>query len=179
MDSQSLLVAEHVVVSMDYRLVVDGAVIDSTENAAPLQYIQGCGNIIPGLECQLLGMARGDSREVLVPARDAYGEHNPEAYAEIPRSQFPADFAVEVGGSIRVRDDSGRVHTTTICEISDENVKLNFNHPLAGKDLLFKATIVDLRPATPEEIANGRLGGGCSCSSGSCSSGSCSSGSCG
>ena len=175
MDSTvNLTVADGMVVSLDYELIVEGDLIDSTNNQPPLEYVHGCGNIINGLERALAGMQVSEVRDITVPAKDAYGEIDPQAYAELDRKQFPANFPLEVGAPLHVRDEKGQVRRAYVSQVGEETVRLDLNHPLAGKDLHFRATIAGLRIATPEELAAGRVGGGCAgCSSGDCSSGSC------
>lgn len=175
MSNELTKVADDVVVSIDYTLTVDGEVIDSTKDSYPLDYIQGHRNIIPGLEKALAGLGIGESKEVLVPAAEAYGEVNPNAFTDVSRSQFPDGFELIVGRSLRINTTSGHMMTASIAEIGDEVVKLDLNHPLAGKDLLFNASVVGLRPATDDELATSQVGGG-SCGSGGCSS--CGSGCC-
>jgi FKBP-type peptidyl-prolyl cis-trans isomerase SlyD len=163
------VVANDMVVTLDYTLTVDGEIVDS----GSLDYLQGHNNIIPGLESRVLGMSQGEVKEVLVPAAEGYGEIDPEAFATVEKDKFPADFGFELGRELRVANAQGQVMLARISEINTDSVLLDLNHPMAGKDLLFFAKIASIRPANEEEIANGRLGGGCaSCSSsGGCSSG--------
>jgi len=167
--NETLVVANDIVVTLDYTLTVDGEIVDS----GSLDYLQGHNNIIPGLENRVSGMAEGEVKEVLVPASEGYGEIDPEAFASVEKNKFPAGFDFELGRELRVANANGQVMLARICEIEEEAVRLDLNHPLAGKDLLFYAKVAGLRLATDEEIMNGRLGGGCaSCSSsGGCSSG--------
>lgn len=163
---QNLAVEKNVVVTLDYSLEVDGSEIDS----GPIQFIHGHGNIIPGLEKEIEGLQIGDEKEVLVKANDAYGAYDPELEIEIPLSNFPEDFEIKLGHPMRIQDDQGRIFTGVAMAITGEVVKLNLNHPLAGKDLLFKTSVLDLRPATEEEIERGCLTSACSgCSSQDCS----------
>lgn len=171
--SLNLTVADGMVVSLDYELVVDGDLIDSTVNLPPLEYLQGSGNIIAGLEQALTGMQVGEVKDITVPAKDAYGEFDPEAFAEIDRNLFPANFQLEIGAALHVRDEQGQVKRAHVAHVGEETVRLNLNHPLAGKELHFRATIAGLRIATPEELTAGRVGGGCTGCSGDCSTGSC------
>ena len=179
MENQPTSVAEDVVVSLEYSLTVEGEVVDTTENRGPLQYIHGKRNIIQGLEQELEGLKIGESKEVLVKAADGYGAYDPSAFVAFERSQFPAGFNIELGEEIHVRGGNGQAFPARISEIDGDNVRLDLNHPLAGKDLLFSTKIVDLREATESEKAVGQLGGGCaSCGDGGCSSDGCSSGCC-
>lgn len=150
-------VADDVVVSIDYTLTVDGEVVDSTEGDEPLQFLQGHQNIIPGLERELAGMKVGDSKQVVVPAGEAYGEVDPDNVVDVPRSEFPAEIPLEPGTELEVKNADGEVLSATIAEVSGDTVKLDFNHPLAGKQLTFDVSVVELRSATDEEMAHGHV----------------------
>ena len=164
-ENKVVSVVKDVVVTLDYRLEVNGNEI----NSGPIQFLYGRGNIIPGLENELEGMTLGEEREVFVQAKDAYGEYDPELEIEVSLSSFPEDFEIELGRPMRIQNEDGRIITGVAVAINNEAVKLNLNHPLAGKDLLFKTKVKDLRPATDEEIARGCLASACSsCSSGDC-----------
>lgn len=152
-------VAKDVVVSIEYTLKVDGEVVDYSDRDEPLEYIQGHDQIIPGLESALAGMAVGESKEVNVPAADAYGEMDSEAMVQVDRSDFPEEVPMEIGTQVQVRNMDGHVLDARIATIEGEQVTLDFNHPLAGKDLLFNVTIVALRNATEEEIEHGHVHG--------------------
>jgi len=153
------IVADDLVVSLQYTLTVDGKVVDSAEKDDPLQFIQGTGDIIPGLESQLYGMSTGDNKKVSVAAKDAYGEIDPEASVEIPRSQFPAEIPIKKGIQLQVQNNDGEVMDAFIDSYTKDTIRLDFNHPLAGKSLLFDVTIVGLRSATEEELAHGHVHG--------------------
>lgn len=150
-------VADDVVVSIDYTLTVDGEVVDSTEGDEPLQFLQGHQNIIPGLERELAGMKVGDSKQVVVSAGEAYGEVDPDNVVDVPRSEFPAEIPMEPGTELEVKNADGEVLSATIAEVNADSVKLDFNHPLAGKQLTFDVSIVELRSATEEELAHGHV----------------------
>ncbi len=153
--SEGMKVEDGQVVSMEYALHVDGEVVDTSDGREPLEFIQGTGNIIPGLERELYGMVIGDSKKVSVTAADAYGEVDPDAYADVPRSEFPEEIPVEKGVEIQVRDESNNPLFARIDSFDNESVKLDFNHPLAGKTLNFDVKIVGLRGASPEELDHG------------------------
>ncbi|RME90455.1 MAG: peptidylprolyl isomerase [Anaerolineae bacterium] len=142
------------VVSMEYTLRVDGEVIDSSEGHEPFEYIQGAGNIIPGLEREMYGMAIGESKEVTIAAKDGYGEVDEEAFIDVPRDRFPPSIPLKEGVELQVSDQSGRPMYARIHEVGDETVRLDFNHPLAGKELHFSVKVVGLRDATDEEMAH-------------------------
>ncbi|MEJ5225546.1 MAG: peptidylprolyl isomerase [Anaerolineales bacterium] len=148
------------VVAMDYTLHVDGEKIDSSEGREPLEYLHGAGNIIPGLEREMAGMEVGESKQVVVSPADGYGESDPNAFIEIPRSEFPQDIPLEVGLELQVQDPSGNPMYARIDAITDESVRLDFNHPLAGKELHFSVKIVGLREPTEEELDHGHVHSG-------------------
>lgn len=159
-------IQKNAVVTLDYSLEVEGKEVDS----GPIQFLYGHGNIIPGLESEIEGMTLGEEKEVKVKASDAYGEYDPDLEIDLPKSTFPEDFDLQLGRPMRLQDTEGRVFTGVAMAITDDTVKMNLNHPLAGKDLLFKAKVENLRPGTEEEIERGSLAQGCSgCSSGDCS----------
>lgn len=150
-------VSDDVVVSIEYTLTVDGEVMDSTEGDEPLQFLQGHQNIIPGLERELAGMKIGENKTVTVPPGEAYGDVEPENIVDVPRTEFPTEIPLEVGTELEVKNADGEVLSATIAEVNTDSVKLDFNHPLAGKQLVFDVTIVDLRAATEEELAHGHV----------------------
>ncbi|GAP15051.1 FKBP-type peptidyl prolyl cis-trans isomerase/Apo-metallochaperone SlyD [Longilinea arvoryzae] len=146
-----------VVVIMDYSLTVDGEVVDSSEEGGPIAFLQGRGNIIPGLERELAGMVIGESKSVTVLPADGYGEFEPENLVDVPRSEFPAEIPLEIGTEIQVAMDDGSEDTAIISDIKDDSIQLDFNHPLAGKTLDFQVTITDLRAPTDEELDHGHV----------------------
>lgn len=158
-NDQPQQVANDIVVSIEYTLEVDGEIVDYSEKEDPLEYLHGHENIIPGLESALTGMAVGDSKQVTVTAVDAYGELDPEALIEVSRSDFPEEVPMEIGTQVQVRNMDGHVLDARIASLEGDKVKLDFNHPLAGKDLLFKVTIVALRSATEEELEHQHVHG--------------------
>ena len=168
MAEQRLTVADDMVVSLDYTLRLDdGEIIDSSAGREPLQFLQGQGRIVPGLEEALYGMAVGDEKDVVVSPADGYGLRRPDASQALPRDAFPPDLKLEPGMGIRMRTPSGRIAVAYVAEVRADDVELDFNHPLAGETLYFRAKIAGLRPATEEELAPG-----CATCAG-CSSGEC------
>ncbi len=145
---------------MDYTLRVDDEIVDSSQGGEPIEFLQGHGNIIPGLEKELHDMAVGESKDVAVSAADGYGEIDPAAIIDVPRSEFPPSITLEPGVTLQVQDNEGNVMLAQIREVGSETVKLDFNHPLAGKDLHFNVKIVGLRNATDEELAHGHVHSG-------------------
>jgi len=173
--SEFTKVEKDLVVSMEYTLTVDGEVVDSSKENGPIDFIQGKGNIIPGLEKALYGMNLDESKEVNVPAAEAYGEFDEEAVEEVPVSDFPTDIPLEVGVELAVEDEDGGAMSAVIEEVTKDTVTLNFNHPLAGKDLVFDVKIVSLRAPTEEEMQHGHVHGDeeceCDCDGDDCEDG--------
>lgn len=155
--SEELTVQDGQVVSMEYTLKVDGVVTDSSEGREPLEYIHGSGNIIPGLEREMTGMTVGESKDVKVSPAEGYGEQDASAFMDVPRDQFPAEIPMEVGTELQVQNQSGQPMYARIDQVDGQNVRLDFNHPLAGKDLHFNVKVVGLREATPEEKQHGHV----------------------
>ncbi len=170
--SEFTKVEKDLVVSMEYTLTVDGEVVDSSKENGPIDFIQGKGNIIPGLEKALYGMSLDESKKVNVPAAEAYGEFDEEAFEEVPVSDFPTDIPLEVGIELAVEDEDDGAMSAVIEEVTKDTVTLNFNHPLAGKDLVFDIKIVGLRAATEEEMQHGHVHGDeeceCDCDGNDC-----------
>jgi FKBP-type peptidyl-prolyl cis-trans isomerase SlyD len=150
-------VTDDVVVSMEYTLKVDGDVLDSTEGGEPLDFLQGHQNIIPGLEKELYGLSEGETKDVKVIAAEAYGEFDADALMDVPRSEFPSTIPLETGTELQVKDKDGEVRYATITEVGAEKVQLDFNHPLAGKELNFEIKVVSLRSPTTEELSHGHV----------------------
>ena len=158
--SEILKVQDGQVVLMEYTLRVDGEILDSSSGHEPLEFLQGAGNIIPGLEQELYGMAIGESKLVIVQPEEGYGVIDSEAFVEVPREQFPSDIPLEEGIEIQVTDENGTPMNARIDSISDDAITLDFNHPLAGKELHFDTKIVGLRDASDEENEHGHVHGG-------------------
>ena len=160
MAKEKLTVEDGMVVSLDYTLRLDdGEVIDTSTGEAPLQFLQGQGQIIPGLEQALYGMSVDDEKGVVVAPADGYGEHDPDAFQVVPQDAFPSDLTLEPGMGFRMRDASGHAVDAYVAEIRPEGVLLDLNHPLAGEALHFQVKISGLRPATVEELAHGHVHG--------------------
>jgi len=155
--NQNPTVQDEVVVSLEYTLRVEGEVVDSTGEDEHIQFIQGHGQIIPGLESQLYGMSSGESKEATVPPEEAYGVLDEDALGTVPRDEFPPDMPLEKGVALQLRDQDGEVFDAYVESVSKKSVEINLNHPLAGKELFFSIKVLDLRPATEDEIAHGHV----------------------
>ena len=153
-------VQKDVVVSMEYTLKVDGEEIDSSKGQEPLQFLVGHGNIISGLEREMMGMKVGDSKDVVVTPEEGYGVFDEQAFMNVARADFPNDMPLEEGLELSVRDDSGQSRYARVDMIEGDNVTLNFNHPLAGDELHFNVKVVGVREPTEEEIQHGHVHAG-------------------
>jgi FKBP-type peptidyl-prolyl cis-trans isomerase SlyD len=162
---------ENSVVGIEYEVKEAGTdtVIDTNKGSAPLEFITGKGQIIPGLEAGLVGMSEGESKTITVKAADAYGERNPEAQQTIPIEQFEG-IDLQKGMTLYGQGEGGQTVQVTVVDFNDKEVTIDFNHPLAGKDLEFEVTVTSERPATDEEAATGQVGGA-HCEDGSCGCG--------
>ncbi len=150
-------VQDGLVVSIEYTLTVDGEVLDSSEGAGPLLFLAGYDNIVPGLEQEMIGMKIGESKDVVVSPEDGYGEFDDEAFMEVPRSEFPADMELEEGLELHVSDEDGQEQMAFVESFTDDSVRLDFNHPLAGAELHFNVKVLALRDPTAEELDHGHV----------------------
>ncbi len=122
----------------------DGSQFDSSEGRDPLRFTLGSGQIIAGLDAAITGMSQGDKKSVTIAAAEAYGDHRPEAVQAVPRAQIPAEIPLEVGGGLQVQTPDGQTIPVTVTSVTDEEVTLDANHPLAGKDLTFAVELVEI-----------------------------------
>lgn len=151
------------VVEVQYRLLDErGEEIDSSDSNAPLSYVHGKGQILPGLERELEGRVSGDEATIVVTPEDGFGPHRDEFVFTVPRSQF--DFTVESGAIVEAQLPDGRSHYLQVIALTDDSVTLDGNHPMAGKTLHFEVTVASVRDATPEELDSDSVhGSGCGC----------------
>lgn len=146
------------VVSFHYTLTdATGEVIDKSEGQ-PLVYLHGAGNIIPGLENALTGKKVGDKLVVNVPAAEGYGEYSVELVQEVPRNMFQGVDQIQPGMQFQAQTDEG-IQVVTVKDVTDTAVIVDGNHPLAGQDLNFDVEIVEIRPASQEELDHGHVHG--------------------
>jgi peptidylprolyl isomerase len=124
--------------------LTDGATFDSSEGRDPLEFTVGSGQIIPGLDQALPGMAVGEKKTVEVPADQAYGHPDPNARQAVPRADIPADIPLDLGTQLQVQTPQGQVMPVTVIEVTEDQVTLDANHPLAGKDLTFAIELVEI-----------------------------------
>ena len=137
------LIANVKTVKFHYTLTVDNKVLSSTQGQEPVSYIQGEGKLIPGLEKKMEGMQAGEKKQIKIPQEDAYGPVDPTAVAEVPISKLPQD-GVQPGSMLSVNDPQGGVMHAMVKEVKGETAVLDFNHPLAGKELQFDVEIIEI-----------------------------------
>ncbi len=138
------MIADGKTVTIDYTLTVDGQILDSSSGKEPLEYTHGQGMLIPGFERELAGMASGETKKITVAPADGYGEITQEAFREVPRSHFPPDIIPEIGLRLSMQTPEGQQVPVAISAVKDEHVVLDFNHPLAGKELNFEVTVISV-----------------------------------
>ncbi|MBO3758436.1 peptidylprolyl isomerase [Ciceribacter sp. L1K22] len=124
--------------------LTDGTQFDTSVGGEPLQFQLGSGQIIPGLERGIDGMALGEKQRVVVPAAEAYGTHDPQKVQQVPRSAIPAEIPLERGLQLQAQTPQGVPVVVVVTDVSSEAVTLDGNHPLAGQDLVFDVELVDI-----------------------------------
>jgi len=162
---------ENSVVGIEYEVKEAGTteIVDTNKGADPLEFITGKGHVIPGLENALVGMSEGESGDIKVSAEDAYGEVNPEAKQVLPVDQFEG-VDLKEGMTLYGQGENGETVQVTVTSFDDKEVNVDFNHPLAGKELMFSVTVISVREATEDEATTGQVGGG-HCDDGACGCG--------
>ena len=124
--------------------LTDGSTFDTSEGRDPLQFQVGSGQIIPGLDAALPGMRVGERKTVEVPCDAAYGPVNPAMRQAIPRAGIPAEIPLDIGTALQMQTPQGQVVPVTVVEVSETEVTLDANHPLAGRDLVFAIELVEI-----------------------------------
>ena len=147
------------VASIHYTLTNDaGEVLDKSPAGQPLRYFHGAGNIIPGLEKALAGRKVGDTLTVDVPPQEAYGERNDALVQVLPREAFQGVDTVEPGMQFQAQGGQGAV-LVTVVDVTDTQVRIDGNDPLAGLTLHFAVEVAEVREATEDEKNVGRVQG--------------------
>lgn len=154
------MIKKDTVVSMSYNLKnSEGEDLGSADVSKPLTYLQGAGQIVPGLENALEGLTVGDKKVITVTPKEGYGEFNPELRLKVERKLFPADSEIKPGMQFKANTGGDHEHMFTVMEIEDDQIKIDGNHPLAGQTLHFNVEIVSVRAATKDELAHGHAHG--------------------
>ena len=153
-------IANDTAVLIHYKVTSSaGEVLDSSEGDEPLAYIHGQGDIVPGLEQALTGKSAGDQLRVTVEPKLGYGEREEGKVQHVPRSAFEDGAQIEAGMRFQTESEDGDDIIVTVTRVSDEEVTIDANHPLAGQTLSFDVEVVSVRPCTAEELAHGHVHG--------------------
>jgi FKBP-type peptidyl-prolyl cis-trans isomerase 2 len=132
-------------VRVDYTgRLEDGTVFDSSEGREPLEFAVGAGQVIPGFDEAVTGMAVGEKKTVTIPSDEAYGPYDENLIMEVGKDEFPPDMNLQPGDMLQLRQPDGSVFAVVVTNISDNTVTLDGNHPLAGHDLTFDITLVEI-----------------------------------
>lgn len=174
-------ITANAVVEFCYELEVDGQIVDQTTKERPLDYIHGTGGLLPKLEAHIEGMEPGSKFEITLSPADGYGEVNPDMIIDLPKSAFEVNGEVREdllvpGNTIPMLNSMGGVIPGVVLEVSEDSVKMDLNHQMAGKTLHFTGEILTVREATEKELTEGLHGefvhscgcGGCHGHDGDC-----------
>lgn len=131
-------------VKFDYVLTVEGNQIDSTKDKGPLEFVQGEGTLFLGLENQMFGLKAGEKKTIKVAPEGGYGQINPEAFVEVEKSRLPKEVEIKAGVEFRGQGPEGGNFPVVITEVKEKTVMVDFNHPLAGKELIFAIEVVSI-----------------------------------
>lgn len=176
-------VANNKVTAISYELTVEGKVADKASADKPLEYIHGTGMLLPKFEMELEGKEEGDSFAFTLTPEEGYGQVDPRYVVEIPKTAFMVEGMLredllKEGNVIPMMNSDGHVVQGTVAGIGEDTVKMDFNHPMAGKTLNFTGRIESVREATKKELEEGLHGeylptdGECGCEGG-CHNGNC------
>lgn len=150
-------VATNKVVEIDYRLLVEGELVDQSSEGQPLAYLHGASNIIEGLENALDGKVVGDSFSVTIQPEEGYGPYDEAEIQTFDRSDFGDDMELEEGEEYGFPSNEGVIYPGRIHKLTAEQVWVDFNHPLAGKVLNFDVTVRNIRDASETELEHGHV----------------------
>ena len=156
-------IAPHTVVSVTYRLTLNdakGEFVEETTEHDPLVFLCGVGQMLPDFESQLMGKTMLDTFAFGIDSDHAYGPFHEEAIIALDRETFAGnEDMLEIGAAIPMRDPDGELLRGTVLGLEDNAVIMDFNHPMAGKNLYFTGTILEVRVATADELAHGHVHG--------------------
>lgn len=152
------------VVSLTYDLYTqqeDGSegLVESATEEQPLTFLYGAGQMLPKFEEHLASLSTGDPYDFHISAEDAYGNYDEEAVANLPKEMFNGTDMPEIGSVLPLQDNQGNRFQGQVVSIAEDSVIVDLNHPMAGQDLHFKGNILNIRPATPEELSHGHAHG--------------------
>ncbi len=125
--------------------LTDETVFDSSREREPLEFTVGSGQLIKGFDKAVIGLAAGQSTVANIPCAEAYGEPREDMVMEVPKTQLPAEIKPEIGMTLSAGQQDGTQMPVTIVEVAEDHIKLDANHPLAGKDLVFDIEVVSIK----------------------------------
>jgi len=160
-------ISKNTVVSLSYILKQDdskGELIEQTKENDPLVFLYGVGQMLPKFEENLSNLKAGDEFTFALASADAYGEMDQDAIIDLDINIFMIDGKIDeqllsIGNVIPMRDDQGSMLQGTVLSVSSDSVRMDFNHPMAGKNLHFTGKIIDVREASAEELNHGHVHG--------------------
>jgi peptidylprolyl isomerase len=129
--------------------LTDGSIFDSSLEREPLEFEVGSGMVIPGFDAGVMDMSVGEKKQIHIPFMEAYGPSQAEMIMDFPKDQFPPDMVPEVGMQMQMSSQDGQNFPVVIIEVMEEAVKLDGNHPLAGKDLIFDLELMEIKGSKP------------------------------
>jgi FKBP-type peptidyl-prolyl cis-trans isomerase SlyD len=151
------------VVSLTYDLYVDQDGSETLQESAteeqPLTFLYGAGQMLPKFEENLSDLSTGDTYDFSLSAEDAYGEYDDDAIANLPKEMFNESGIPEIGSVLPLQDNNGNRFQGMVASVAEDGVIVDLNHPMAGRELHFKGKIINVRPATPEELSHGHAHG--------------------
>jgi FKBP-type peptidyl-prolyl cis-trans isomerase SlyD len=148
------------VVTLNYKLTDDQGNVLQTTNEEPFIYLSGNNQILPKLEEQIDTMLIGGKKNIELSSSDAYGDYDEKAVQQVKKEEFPEGSNLQEGMQYMAHTPDGQPIPFVIKEVKDEDITIDFNHPLAGKNLKFDVELVDVRDATVEELEHGHAHGG-------------------
>ena len=158
MSNSPYIIGAKKVLTFHYTLKnTQGEILDSSEPQDPMSFLTGSGHIIPALEDQIQSLQPGEKKTVKLEAKDAYGPVEPKMMIDVPKKEL-AHLKLELGGWLQI-ENGGHNRAVRIVKMDDEKVTLDGNHPLAGQDLEFNIEMVEVRPATQDELDHGHAHG--------------------
>ncbi|MEG1885699.1 MAG: peptidylprolyl isomerase [Alistipes sp.] len=164
-------VEQNKMIGVDYKLTVDGKIADQSRPGQPLEFICGTGMLLPKFEEAILGKEIGEAVAFTLEPKDGYGETIAEAIVDLPKDIFMVDGKLAedilfVGSQVPMSDAQGNRMVGIVKELSNDSVKMDFNHPMAGKTLHFEVEVISIREVTPEDLKGSTCGCGdedCDC----------------
>ncbi len=135
-----MAIKKNQVIKLNYELKINGDIVDNNIGADPIEFVYGAGDLIPGLESRIVDMNVGDTKEIKVPAAEAYGLYDENLSEVVPKEAFEG-IDLQIGLILEADTESGEVVKATVTEVTDKEVTVDYNHPLAGSDLDFTVTV--------------------------------------